>query len=291
MSLDLRSSELEYSFLKERISSTEKHISAISYNISSYLAQQAHVRDSGDKLAKTIDQFGSKETLNRTLRAALAEFSDILSTVQEYRETQIRRTEAKVVVQLSKYDNICKLAKDDLKKCCDARSKELKKQNCLEKARSKNPSNWRKIVEKEVSEAQDLSNRTSWNLLKQMDHFEKQKLEDMKNAFLEFIKIEMLFNCKCIELYTKAFNVVKSIDSEEDLKDSSINIKETIFTQSTEVLTSSDNIIITQSKRELTEVIIAVENSAAVVPYVKGISNLGSILNCQCKLDTNALLL
>ena len=38
-----------------------------------------------------------------------------------------------------------------------------------------------------------------------------------QNAFLEFIRIEMIFHAKAIELYSKSFNIVKEIKIEEDL--------------------------------------------------------------------------
>ncbi|KFM56512.1 Protein FAM92A1, partial [Stegodyphus mimosarum] len=147
MALDLRSSELEHSFIKERINSAEKHILDINSKISAYVKKIAHVRDSGDDLAKCILHFASAENLNHTLRTALGQFSDILSSIQEYRDTEIQRTEMKVIFELSNYSSICKQAKKDLKESFEARAKELSKKNHLEKTRGRNPSNWQKIAQ------------------------------------------------------------------------------------------------------------------------------------------------
>lgn len=38
-----------------------------------------------------------------------------------------------------------------------------------------------------------------------------------QHVFLEFVKIEMIFHAKALELYSKAHNVLKAIHVEEDL--------------------------------------------------------------------------
>ncbi|XP_035204475.1 protein FAM92A-like [Stegodyphus dumicola] len=72
-------------------------------------------------------------------------------------------------------------------------------------------------AEKEVNQARDEATRTTHELGKRIDHFEKQKLEDLRRLFLEFIKIELIFHAKALELYTQAYNSVKNIDVEADL--------------------------------------------------------------------------
>ncbi|GFU78632.1 protein FAM92A-B [Trichonephila clavipes] len=146
MALDLRSSELEHSFIKERIHNVEKQFSEISSKLSAYNKKVAHVRDCGDDLAKSVLNFATKENLNITLRSSLMQFADLFIAIQEYRDAQIQRADVKVVLEFANYNSICKKAKSDLKTCFEIRAKEIAKKNQLEKARGKNPTDWQKIV-------------------------------------------------------------------------------------------------------------------------------------------------
>ncbi|GFT12913.1 protein FAM92A [Nephila pilipes] len=221
MALDLRSSELEHSFIKERICNVEKHFSEISSKFSAYNKKLAYVRDCGDDLAKSILSFATKENLNITLRSSLMQFADLFIAIQEYRDAQIQRADVKVVHELVNYNPICKKAKNDLKTCFEIRAKEIAKKSQLEKARGKNPTNWQKIAQAEraMNQAKEEATQTTIDLFKKIDNFERKKIEDIKNVFLEFIKIEMVFHAKAIELYTTAYNVLKNIKVEDDLKE------------------------------------------------------------------------
>ncbi|GFR01366.1 protein FAM92A [Trichonephila clavata] len=221
MALDLRSSELEHSFIKERIHNVEKHFSEISSKLSAYNKKVAHVRDCGDDLAKSILNFAAKENLNITLRSSLMQFADLFIAIQEYRDAQIQRADVKVVLEFANYNSICKKAKSDLKTCFEIRAKEIAKKNQLEKARGKNPTDWQKIAQAEraLNQAKEEATQTTVDLFKKIDNFERKKIEDIKNVLLEFIKIEMVFHAKAIELYTTAYNVIKTIKVEDDLKE------------------------------------------------------------------------
>ncbi|GBN57810.1 Protein FAM92A [Araneus ventricosus] len=219
MALDLRSSELEQAFIKERISNVEKHFSELSSKLSLYNKKLAHVRDSGDDLAKSILNFASKENLNTSLRSSLMHFADLLIAIQEYRDAQIQRIDVKVVLEFANYNPICKRIKNDLTACFEIRKKEIKKKNQLEKTRGKNSTNWQAIAERDYSQAKREATLTVTDLSKKIDNFERQKIEDIKHVFLELIKIEMVFHAKAIELYTTAYNTIKNIKVDEDLKE------------------------------------------------------------------------
>lgn len=55
-------------------------------------------------------------------------------------------------------------------------------------------------------------------LEEQTNAFEKRKLHDIKNALLEFIKIEIAFHAKALESFTKSYQEINEIDEENDLK-------------------------------------------------------------------------
>lgn len=56
------------------------------------------------------------------------------------------------------------------------------------------------------------------NIEEKTTTFEKQKLHDMKVILLKFIMIEMGYHAKSLEILTKAYNDVQSIDEEHDLE-------------------------------------------------------------------------
>lgn len=60
--------------------------------------------------------------------------------------------------------------------------------------------------------------RTVHNLEEQITTFEKQKLHDTKSILLDFISTEMGYHAKVIEILTKAYQDVDSINEETDLK-------------------------------------------------------------------------
>lgn len=48
--------------------------------------------------------------------------------------------------------------------------------------------------------------------------FERQKIHDIKSTFLDFISIEMGYHAKALEVLTKAYKDINSIDHESDLE-------------------------------------------------------------------------
>lgn len=71
-----------------------KQISDINSKLSTYINKLASVRDCGDDIAKSISSYASKENYNQTLRLSLGEFSDVLFSIQEYRDAQVSTCKA-----------------------------------------------------------------------------------------------------------------------------------------------------------------------------------------------------
>lgn len=56
------------------------------------------------------------------------------------------------------------------------------------------------------------------SLEEKTNNFEKQKLHDVKSILLDFIAIELGFHSKCLEILTKAYGDVQSVNEEADLE-------------------------------------------------------------------------
>ena len=72
---------------------------------------------SGDDVAYAVRTYAESETFNPTAKAALLEFAETFSTVQDYRNTEVTRMEDKVIGPLATYGTSCKLARVCIVKC------------------------------------------------------------------------------------------------------------------------------------------------------------------------------
>uniref|UniRef100_A0A8C3F9D6 CBY1 interacting BAR domain containing 1 n=1 Tax=Chrysemys picta bellii TaxID=8478 RepID=A0A8C3F9D6_CHRPI len=204
--------------VREAVSNVEKHFGELCQIFAAYVRKTARLRDKADLLVNEIYAYAATET--PSLKLGLKNFADEFSKLQDYRQAEVERLEAKVVDPLKSYGTIVKLKRDDLKATLTAKNREAKQLSQLERTRQRNPSD-RHIILKAESDLQRASmdaTRTSRQLEETIDNFEKQKIKDIKSIFSEFITIEMLFHGKALEIYTAAYQNIHNIDENEDLE-------------------------------------------------------------------------
>ncbi|KAM9198333.1 LOW QUALITY PROTEIN: CBY1-interacting BAR domain-containing protein 1 [Dugong dugon] len=215
--------------LQDAVTNVEKHFGELCQIFAAYVRKTARLRDKADLLVNEINMYASTETPN--LKQGLKNFADEFAKLQDYRQAEVERLEAKVVEPLKAYGTIVKMKRDDLKATLTARNREAKQLTQLERTRQRNPSDRHVIVsfefwslkmfckaETELQRATMDATRTTRHLEETIDNFEKQKIKDIKNIFSEFITIEMLFHGKALEVYTAAYQNIQKIDEEEDLE-------------------------------------------------------------------------
>ncbi|XP_058664677.1 CBY1-interacting BAR domain-containing protein 1 [Ammospiza caudacuta] len=225
--------------MQDAVSNVEKHFGELCQIFAGYVRKTARLRDKADLLVNEIYAYAATETPN--LKVGLKNFADEFSRLQDYRQAEVDRLEAKVVEPLKCYGTIVKLKRDDLRATLTAKSREAKQLSQLEKTRQRNPSDLHVIVsclsshyekyvqnflgikllclaENELQRATMDATRTTRHLEETIDNFEKQKIRDIKNIFSEFITIEMLFHGKALEIYTAAYQNIQNIDENEDLE-------------------------------------------------------------------------
>ncbi|KAM6216098.1 CBY1-interacting BAR domain-containing protein 1 [Rhynchocyon petersi] len=200
--------------LQDAVTNVEKHFGELCQIFAAYVRKTARLRDKADLLVNAINVYASTETPH--LRQGLKNFADEFAKLQDYRQAEVERLEAKVVEPLKAYGTIVKMKRDDLKATLTARNREAKQLTQLERTRQRNPSD--RHAETELQRATIDATRTTRHLEETIDNFEKQKIKDIKNVFSEFITIEMLFHGKALEVYTTAFQNIQKIDEEEDLE-------------------------------------------------------------------------
>ncbi|MEE6463573.1 hypothetical protein FKM82_005958 [Ascaphus truei] len=204
--------------IQDTVTNVEKHFGDLCQIYAGYVRKTARLRDKADLLVREVNAYADTETPN--LKHGLKNFADELAKLQDYRQAEVERLEAKVVEPLKSYGAIIKLKREDLKVTLSARNREAKQMTQLEKTRQRNPSD-RQIIsqaETELQRATMDASRISRQLEETIDNFEKQKFKDLKKIFSEFVTIEMLFHGKALEVFTAAYQHIQDIDEEEDLE-------------------------------------------------------------------------
>ncbi|XP_012691505.1 protein FAM92A [Clupea harengus] len=215
---DARARDTQTKQIQDNIANTEKHFGEMCQLFAAYARKTARLRDKADVLVREINLYAETETPN--LKSGLTHFANQLSQIQDYRQAEVERLEAKVIEPLKGYGAVLKLKREDLKTTQNARDKEAKQMRQLERMRQRNPSD-RQIISQAESELQRATmdaTRTTRQLEETIDEFEKQKIRDVKKVLGEFVTVEMAFHAKALEVYTMAYQHVQNVDEEGDLE-------------------------------------------------------------------------
>ncbi|KAG7500511.1 hypothetical protein JOB18_021155 [Solea senegalensis] len=215
---DARARDNQTRRIQESVTNVEKHFGEMCQLFAGYVRKTARLRDKADLLVREIGLYADTETPN--LKRGMKQYADHLAKIQDYRQAEVERLEAKVIEPLKGYGDVVKRKRDDLKTTQSARDREAKQMAQLERTRQRNPSD-RQIISQAESELQRATmdaTRTTRQLEETIDEFEKQKIRDIKKIFGEFVTVEMSFHAKALELYTMAHQSIQSVDEEEDLE-------------------------------------------------------------------------
>ncbi|KAB0338167.1 hypothetical protein FD754_024771, partial [Muntiacus muntjak] len=96
------------------------------------------MQDKADLLVNEINVYASTETPH--LKQGLKNFADEFAKLQDYRQVEVERLEAKVVEPLKAYGTVVKMKRGDLKATLSARNREAKQLTQLERTHQRNPS-------------------------------------------------------------------------------------------------------------------------------------------------------
>ncbi|XP_041867260.1 protein FAM92A [Melanotaenia boesemani] len=215
---DARARDNQTRRIQENITNVEKHFGEMCQLFAAYVRKTARLRDKADILVREIGMYADTETPD--LKREMKQFADHLAKIQDYRQAEVERLEAKVIEPLKSYGAVVKRKREDLKATQSAREREAKQMAQLEKTRLRNPSD-RQIISQAESELQRATmdaTRTTKQLEETIDEFERQKIQDIKKIFGEFVTVEMSFHAKALEVYTLAFQNIQSVDEEADLE-------------------------------------------------------------------------
>ncbi|XP_013133876.1 PREDICTED: protein FAM92A1 isoform X1 [Papilio polytes] len=212
--------EQQAKFIQDRITSVEKNFGDLCVAFGDYARKTARVRDMGDELAKVVKDYANNELVNKSLSSGLDNLSITLTAIEEYRNCEVQRLEAKVIGELCQYEAICKHAREELKHTMNVREKEMARKKVLDKARERQPFNRQQVTyaESELIKASAEMSRTAKGLSEQTEFFERRKLQQLKSLLSNFVMIEMTFHTKAVELLTVAYQQIADINDRADLE-------------------------------------------------------------------------
>ncbi|XP_037548779.1 protein FAM92A, partial [Nematolebias whitei] len=215
---DARARDNQTKRIQENITNVEKHFGDMCQLFAAYARKTAGLRDKADLLVQEIGTYSDTETPD--LKRGMKQFAEHLAKIQDYRQAEVERLEAKVIEPLKSYGAVVKRKREDLKTTQSARDREAKQMARVERTRLRNPSD-RQIISQAESELQRATmdaTRTTKQLEETIDEFERQKIQDIKKVFGEFVTVEMAFHAKALEIYTSAFQSIQSVDEDADLE-------------------------------------------------------------------------
>lgn len=216
---DARARDVETKKYEDTVSNVEKYFGNMCQHFAAYTRKAAKLRDRGDLLVRLIGEYADTETPN--LKTGMRDFTENIAKVQDYRNAEVERLEAKVIKPLKNYNAAVKRQKEDLKSTQIARDREARQMAQLERTRQRNPSD-RQIISQAETELQRATNeatRTTKCLEESIDSFERSKIRDIKRIFGEFALIEMAFHAKALEMYTNAYNSIQHVDEDTNLEE------------------------------------------------------------------------
>ncbi|XP_059049874.1 CBY1-interacting BAR domain-containing protein 1 isoform X2 [Achroia grisella] len=211
--------EQQAKFIQDRITNVEKNFGVLCVAFGDYSRKTARLRDMGDELTKVLKDYANNEIVNKSLSTGLDNLSMTLTAIEEYRNCEVQRLEAKVVGELCQYEAICKHAREELKHTMNVREKELARKKVLDKAKERQPFNRQQTyAESELLKASAEMSRTAKGLSEQTEFFERRKLQQLKSLLSDFVMIEMTFHAKAVELLTVAYQQISDINDKADLE-------------------------------------------------------------------------
>ena len=219
LSTTIKANEHERKVADKSISTVELHFDELATKLQTYAVKLGKLRNAGDEFHKAVLTYADEESSG--LKQALHTFAECFAAIQDLRHQQVQQIADKNVQAFSIYKTKCRQAKDDVKSNLTALDNEVKKYKSLERMKTRAASNPGRVAraQTEYQKASDEAGRSSRILHEQMEEFERAKMKEIKQIFRDFIHNEIYFFAKGLELYTRAYDSLVSVNDEEDIEE------------------------------------------------------------------------
>uniref|UniRef100_A0A7N6ACN0 Family with sequence similarity 92 member B n=1 Tax=Anabas testudineus TaxID=64144 RepID=A0A7N6ACN0_ANATE len=208
--------DVQVKSIEQTLKHAEKYLGDICSLLAAYTRKTAKLRDKADLLV--VQLFDFSRTEDPELQISLKNLAEDLAMVQDYRQAQVERLETRVVAPLKAYGDIVKNKRAELKNLSTDLNKELKELQKLDKLRVRNPADRQSIAEVNVQKSSHNAQRSIRQLEDSITDFQRQKLDDIKKIFTDFITVEMLFHAKALEVYTHTYHNLEEMNPQKDLE-------------------------------------------------------------------------
>ncbi|XP_057366914.1 CBY1-interacting BAR domain-containing protein 1-like [Daphnia carinata] len=215
------SSATQTRFLQNRIQMIEKHFGEICTTLAVYTRKIAGLRDKGDCLAQTLNEYVAAENVNKNCSQGIKDFAENISFISDHRDTCVNRMEETIIQEISEYAGICKSAMDDIRNCSVAYEKEINHLKYVHKLRQQNPLGRMQIskAESDLAQATTKSVRLGKSIEERIDKLERKKLKDLIGWMKKLALIEMSLHSSSLSILTKAYQQLENVDIESDLEE------------------------------------------------------------------------
>ncbi|OWA53536.1 putative Protein FAM92B [Hypsibius exemplaris] len=211
--------EYQCKLMNNRVDNVSKHFSYFLQGFSSYARKLALLRDKGDDLVDLVTSLADTEPHNASSRKQLHEFAHWLAMLQDFRHLSATRIAAKILPTLQAYQKTTAELKAAVKKCTSLSDKTRSSLEAANKIRAKSGDTsaiFHTAFEVYRTNARDTAHQGEI-LRIHAKEFEENKLRDTQRCLLDFVRSEMAFHCRAIEMYTAAYRSLQAISPEEDL--------------------------------------------------------------------------
>lgn len=141
--------------------------------------------------------------------------------VQDFRHLSATRIVNSLLPEIQRYEEVTKKLKTVAKKCQASTERTRKSLDTMEKMTEK--SGEYTAVHHSLTEAHRHnvvnSEHEVLSLRLQTKEFEEKKLQDLRKLLADFVRSEMIFHCKALEMYTAAARSISKWRIEEDLQE------------------------------------------------------------------------
>ncbi|CAF0961006.1 unnamed protein product [Brachionus calyciflorus] len=202
------SDQINYEDYIEILDSTLKYILNFNNQMKNLIKRLKKLRDSGDDMVKSLNEFTNKTNLNTEINSEFCQkyqnFSKCLSIVEDNRDTQIDRLEAKLTKCFENLLESLKLTKTKYKPLLQMYEKEI--------SRNRRGSI---LVQngKYICDFSELKEQMS-NLIR---NFEQEKIKTFNDIFKEYTLIQLSFCSNATRVYTNAYNCLSTNNKPTEL--------------------------------------------------------------------------
>ncbi|XP_066910060.1 CBY1-interacting BAR domain-containing protein 1-like [Clytia hemisphaerica] len=147
------------------------------------------------------------------LENSISQVYTSLNTLQMSLKLHIDIVQEKIVKRISEETKSCRDARQKLAQCSDVKKQRTSAAKILQKSKKLNEKERTKQTNVLLQTTKQLNELTT-----QMEIFERDKIERMKRNLKTYIHSCLAYHVKAVENYTKAYQVVSSIDVEKHVE-------------------------------------------------------------------------